>query len=312
MKGTFVSAVKSVLVRIRGVCRKIVLAYRISSGKICDKKFYDLCSNVIRRFFHLKPVLSFLEVHLTDHCNMNCSGCAHFCPLADVFFANIEQYDRDMKQLSRLLSNIRMIQLIGGEPLLHPNVSMFLDSTRRWFPKANIQLFTNGILLSNMPKEFWESCRRNSISIHLSLYPPLFIKEADFLRLAKSEGITLNISKTSTFRLPTNSKGDSDLEKGFNRCRKWLYVPILKEGKVYPCAKPAYVHYFNREFGTDIPSTGFVDLYDPKVTGWEVLSRINKIPEACRYCTYGWEEIPTQAWSKSRHRQEEWDITNQK
>ena len=163
-----------------------------------------------------------------------------------------------------------------------------------------------------MPKEFWESCRRNSISIHLSLYPPLFIKEADFLRLAKSEGITLNISKTSTFRLPTNSKGDSDLEKGFNRCRKWLYVPILKEGKVYPCAKPAYVHYFNREFGTDIPSTGFVDLYDPKVTGWEVLSRINKIPEACRYCTYGWEEIPTQAWSKSRHRQEEWDITNQK
>jgi hypothetical protein len=290
--------------------RKMLDKLRGARYLLITNREQRLYYNAMRRLFHLKPVLSYLEVHLADHCNLNCSGCSHFSPLADKFFANIEQYDRDMKQLSQLMANIKVLRLLGGEPLLHPDVSMFLDSTRTWFPKANIYLVTNGILLPSMPKEFWESCRRNSISIDLTLYPPLFSKESDLVQLAKSEGITLNVVKTTTFRFTTNSKGDSELEKGFRRCRKRLYCPILKEGKVYLCAKPAYVHYFNKVFGTNIPNTGFVDLYGPKVTGWKVLSRIQKSPEACRYCTSGWEKVPTQVWAKSCCSQKEWDIAN--
>ena len=265
----------------------------------------------MRRLFHLKPVLSYLEVHLVDHCNMNCSGCSHFSPLADKFFANIEQYECDMKQLSQLMANIKVFRLLGGEPLLHPDVSMFLDVTRKWFPKAKIHLVTNGILLSGMPGEFWECCRRNAISIDLTLYPPLFSKESDFMQQAKSEGITLNVDKRSTFLVTINSKGDSEREKGFKRCRKALYCPILTQGKVYQCAKLAYVHYFNKAYCTNIPSMDYVDLYDHEVTGWKVLSRIEKSSETCRYCTTGYEKAPTQVWAKSHCDKKEWDIASQ-
>lgn len=264
-----------------------------------------------RRLFRLKPVLSYLEVHLADHCNLNCSGCSHFSPLADELFANIEQYDHDMKQLSQLVANIKLLRLLGGEPLLHPDVSMFLASTRTWFPKTKIHLVTNGILLSSMPVEFWESCRRNSISIEVTLYPPLINKESDFVQMAKSEKISLNVVKASTFFVFINSKGDSELERGFRRCCKWQsYRPILRQGKVYYCFMPALVHYFNTAYGTNIPNTGLADLYDPKMTGWKVLSRIEKSSEACRYCTAGWDKVPAQVWAKSRCNQKEWDMAN--
>ena len=266
----------------------------------------------MRRLFGLKPVLSYLEVHLADHCNMNCSGCSHFSPLAPESFANIEQFNHDMKRLNQLVANIKVIHLLGGEPLLHPAVNMFLNSTRTFFPRAKIYLVTNGILLSSMPREFWESCTRNSISIEVTLYPPLFGKEPDFVQLAKSEGIALNVVKRDEFRFTSNSKGDSELERGFRRCRKRRRCPILVQGKVYPCALPAFAHYFNEAFGTNIPNTGFVDLYGPEVTGWKVLSRIEKSSEACRFCTDGWEEEPTHVWAKSCCSQKEWDIASQK
>jgi hypothetical protein len=264
----------------------------------------------MRRLFHLKPVLSYLEVNLVDHCNMNCSGCSHFSPLADELFANIKHYDDDMKQLSKLVANITIFRLLGGEPLLHPEVGMFLTSTRTWFPKAKICLVTNGLLLSSMPVEFWESCRRNSISIEVTLYPPLINKENDFLQLAKNEKIVLNVVKASEFYIFVNSKGDSELEKGFRRCRKRsIYRPLLREGKVYNCYMPALVHYFNAAYGTNIPNTGFVDLYDPKMTGWKMLSLIEKNSDACRYCATGWIKVPTQIWTKSCFSQKEWDVT---
>lgn len=266
------------------------------------------CYDAMRRLLRLKPHLETLTVQLVDHCNLNCSGCSHFSPLADNLFANIEQFERDMKQLSHLVVNIKRVLLLGGEPLLHPEVSKFLDSTKTSFPKSKIYLVTNGILLPNEPEEFWESCRRNSVSINLTLYPPLFGKELDLVQLAKSEGVILNVTKISTFRATINSKGDSEFTKSYRRCHKWRYYPILKEGKVYPCARPAYVHYFNKAFCTNIPNTGFVSLYDPNINGWKVLSCTQKSSETCRYCTYGWEEIPTQVWTTTCRIQREWDI----
>ena len=73
------------------------------------------CYNAMRRIFQLKPVIDTLTVQLADHCNLNCSGCSHFSPLADKLFANITQYDSDMKQLSQLVTGINRILLLGGD-----------------------------------------------------------------------------------------------------------------------------------------------------------------------------------------------------
>ena len=47
---------------------------------------------VLRR----KPVLYHFEVHITDHCNLNCKGCAHFSNLCKPTFADLDEFEADM------------------------------------------------------------------------------------------------------------------------------------------------------------------------------------------------------------------------
>jgi len=265
-----------------------------------------------RRLLRLKPVLSYLEIHLVDHCNLNCRGCSHCSPLADEFFADIEQHELDIKRLKQLIPDVREIRLLGGEPLLHPKVTNFFDVTRAYFPKSKIYMTTNGILLPKMPETFWESCRLNSISIAVTLYPPFHEKESDLMKLAKKERTTMSVVKNSRFLITTNSKGNSDKEKNFRRCQKWVYCPILVHGKIYRCSRPPYWRFFNKAFGTNVPNTGYADIYDPKMTGWKILSSIDKSSEACRYCTLALENTTTtHAWAISECRREEWDVAIQ-
>ena len=97
-------------------------------------------------------MIEYLEHHLVDHCNCNCAGCSHFSPLADPWFENLEDFKRDFKKLSEM-TEVQLIRLMGGEPLLHPQVGDFLKITRELFPKSQIQLVTNGLLLKKRKLE---------------------------------------------------------------------------------------------------------------------------------------------------------------
>ena len=91
---------------------------------------------------------------------------------------------------------------MGGEPLLHPSHNEFFKITRKYFPKRQIWLVTNGILLESRDDEFWQTCKDEKIQIHPTKYP---IKiNWDFIEeKCKTYGIPLifynnaNIEKTS-------------------------------------------------------------------------------------------------------------------
>lgn len=145
-----------------------------------------------------KPELSYLELHLTDHCNLNCKGCGHFSPLADKWFADISVFEKDMQRLAQLFSNITDMRLMGGEPLLHPEMTKFLFASRKYFPKANISVVTNGLLLHKMMNTFWQTCSSQNITIDISVYP---IKPdiEKIKKIARNNSVKLNINKINTF-----------------------------------------------------------------------------------------------------------------
>jgi molybdenum cofactor biosynthesis enzyme MoaA len=101
-----------------------------------------------------KPQLGYLEANLVDHCNLNCRRCSHFAPLAEPHFVAPDDFERDMRRLSALFRNIRVIRLMGGEPLLHPEAERFLSIARTAFPLARIHLVTNGLLLDELREAF--------------------------------------------------------------------------------------------------------------------------------------------------------------
>ncbi len=257
----------------------------------------------IRKRFS-KPCLRYVETHLTDHCNMNCRGCGHFAPLADPWFASIDQHDRDMRRLAEFFANIRRIRLMGGEPLLHPRVTDFLESTRRWFRMCNIRLVTNGMLLAKMNNSFWDSCRANKIGIDLTVYPLMAGKVDDMIGLVKRNGLDIVVTHITHFGTHRNLNGDSDPKEAMAICRGMFYCPYLLAGKLYPCALPALGHYFNKAFGTHIPDTGGVDIHTRGLTGRSIVDLLNRPVDACRHCSY---TIRKYEWAISQRSVDEWD-----
>ena len=93
-------------------------------------------------------MIDYLEHHIVDHCNLNCAGCSHFSPLASEWYESLEDFRKDFTELAnKTNTQVKTIRIMGGEPLLHPQVTDFLITARQLFPTSEIQLVTNGILL---------------------------------------------------------------------------------------------------------------------------------------------------------------------
>lgn len=265
-----------------------------------------------RRAAGAKPPLPALEVHLADHCNMNCRGCSHFSPIAERRLFDPGDYRRDLRRLQGLFSTVRVVRLLGGEPLLNPRVTEFMTATREIFPKAKITLCTNGILLAKMPEGFWQACRDCSAEIEVSVYPPMEADAPALERLVNGNGLRARVISKKKFHALLNKKGDTEKVRAFRRCRKREYCPMLRDGKIYVCPVPAMAHYLNEKFGVGVPRDGSVDIHTPGISGWDVLSGINEAPTACRYCALGWDVVPAFPWSPSNYALEDWEAPTRK
>lgn len=61
------------------------------------------------------------QLHIVEHCNLNCRGCYHFSPLAEEEYLDFKEYHRDIQQLSTLFQGeMEEILLLGGNRYYTP------------------------------------------------------------------------------------------------------------------------------------------------------------------------------------------------
>ena len=86
------------------------------------------------------------------------------------------------------------------------------------------------------------------------------------------KGVELNeFKKVDLFYAFYNRNGNSNKELNFQKCKpKWNICTNLRHGRLYSCPIPTYIQHFNKRFRTQIPSDGYVNIYDPNLTGWDV------------------------------------------
>lgn len=260
----------------------------------------------IKQFLRLKkrlPCLPYIETHLADHCNLKCIGCTHYSPLADEHFTDVNVFENDMNMLSKKL-RFERIRLLGGEPLLHPQINKFIEITRENFPKARIFICTNGILLPSMDEEFWETCRRNNILFDMSRYTVNYSMVPKYAKLIRSKGLKVNwVHKGQKMWVFHNPLGNSNEKIAFERCAiKYYRVIILREGKIYICPKTAYLDIYNKFFKLNIPRDKGKSIY--KCSAKEIVKYLDKPIKTCKYCTYfgKWVE-----WQNTEKTKEEWN-----
>lgn len=256
------------------------------------------------------PALSF-EVHLTEHCNLNCIGCDHFSPLAEKKFTDINSFRRDFERLADLFDGeAGSIHLLGGEPLLHPQAAQFCKVARKNFPEANIDIVTNGLLLPQMAPDFWQVLRSEKIKISVTKYP-IALDYGNIASLAGDYEVGLSFfNDTGEDKTMTHNKydleGTQDPRESFIDCCRANKCIFLSEGKLYPCTFPGNIHHFNKFFSTSMQTTDrdFIDIYKAASTG-EILSFLSAPIPFCRYCDIRHAENGVK-WEVSGKKIEEW------
>jgi MoaA/NifB/PqqE/SkfB family radical SAM enzyme len=238
-----------------------------------------------KRLTKLFPV----EVHVTEHCNLNCKGCNHFSCIAEEEYLDPAQFEKDFTRLAELSKDYFTIKILGGEPLLHPRITEFFDIARGLFPSTPIQVTTNGILLTGQPQEFWRSCSKNNITVSISQYP-IKLNKKEIKKIAKAHKVRIAFTGSSEeermCKLPLDLTGSQNMKKSFQKCAiSWGCCVTLREGRIYTCCIAAHIKFFNRYFKQNlvVGDKDYVDIYKINSKD-EIIDFLEKPFPFCRYC----------------------------
>ena len=266
-----------------------------------------------RTVTHQRPTMYHLDVHVTDHCNLKCRGCEHYSSISEPVFAQLSEVVRDLERMAELFENIEQIYLLGGEPLLHPEVEAFVTETRRIFPNTRLYLMTNGILVTKMPESFWKTLHRENTTLLCDDYP-INIPVDRINELGAEHDVRIEWMKPAEefFKIPLDPSASCDPAASFDRCRGLSNCPIIRDGRLYPCAHSAYAHILSSKFGLDNIDAGEQDSISiwGDVTGDEAIDFLMKPIPWCAHCDF--DSFETYQWSRGTGSVDEWVKTEPK
>lgn len=252
-----------------------------------------------------RPRLFHFEIHITDHCNLNCKGCGHFSNLCEPTFLSLEEFRSDMDAVAARL-DVEQLFILGGEPLLHPRVEEFVRAARASFPKTRISLMTNGTLVTRMPETFWRALAETDTILLCDLYP-IQLPRDRIDALGAEHGVTVEWTgyRDMFFKIPIDTGGRQDAADSFKRCSGVCNCPMVRHGRIYPCAYAAYADVLSNRFGLEGLELGAADSRsvhdaDPR----ELVDFLLKPIPWCRHCDF--DSFAMFPWGPSRGELSEW------
>lgn len=207
-----------------------------------------------------KPVLPFLETMVTYACNLSCVGCTNYSDYnmkGSVKWAQGKQWLEDWLEIV----DVPDFGLIGGEPLLNPELKEWIYGCRELMPNSQIRFTTNAVaFLENTQVLDWCADIGNCVfkfSIHedaeyaqssidyvFSKYNWQPIIEHGINRWLGPNGLRFQINRPTTFiKSFKGSYGNihphcSNPADAFKMCVQKT-CPLLYNGNIYKCSSVA-------------------------------------------------------------------------
>ena len=243
-------------------------------------------TNIQKKYFMNKFGL---EYHLVDSCNLRCAGCSHYSSLLDKL--TYTPLDKIIKEMSILKlktnhgTSLKWLRLLGGEPLLHPELAECIKIIRGYFTETRITLVTNGLLLDKMPDRFYEECKDSKVEIQVTNYGIIDIDAIfDYI---KAKNISIEVYRTCKswyYRNIRLTDGDIDC---FKNCYHKSMCPNYRNGKIFLCPQMAYIDIFNNCFNKNISINRdeYIDISDIRNFDDLVTALTTLHPTFCsKYC----------------------------
>jgi hypothetical protein len=267
-----------------------------------------------KKISHNLYKVPFLQVHMVDHCNLNCVRCFHFSPLVKKdgkeFYLDPDVFEKDMIRIAELMEgDLAEIHLMGGEPLLHPELYKFPYIIKKHLPHTHIVIITNGLLLERMEEKFYQSCLDNNVQIWATRYPINFAYDSVVEKL-REKGIDIVCTNSGNSeeeskrmgKVILHPEGGLDGERNFEECPDRCFT--LRDGYLYVCTQGAFIDYFNQYFGTQVATGNGINIYEANSLK-EITDFLSNKAPLCDYCNT-LERADTIPWAVSDRKMREW------
>jgi hypothetical protein len=232
-----------------------------------------------------------VEVNLTEHCNLRCYNCDHASPLLPRRFASLETFQKDATALAPVFHS-RELRLVGGEPLLHPELVGFMQAARSSGVADLLVLVTNGVLLHRMSEDAWDLIDVLRVSVYPGVERALSVEAC--ATICAERGILFEADgKDGQFqRSLLNLRNDDDalVQKVFGACRmaRDLACHTVHEGRFYRCSIAPFMRARLARLGVDFDNReeDGVALHDNPHLREELARCLSseRPLAACRYC----------------------------
>lgn len=275
--------------------KKQLKGYGLKEGEnFCDSRLFE---GVYYLYKYNKVYLYRTDISITSKCNLKCKKCNMFMPM----FNNpknrefIEIKD-DIDTYFKWVDNLHLLNLLGGEPFLHPEFNQILEYIGEKYYRKNvehIEIFTNGTIIPS--DEIIETCKRYNISIQVSDYTNALTALSDkvnkFIQLLEDNNITYrrNINEQwLDFGNPleyNNTMSDQKMIEFFDECyasfrgvynKKFYYCHLNSSAVNCNIVKESNNDYFDL--------TNFEESKKKKLLEFDMGYNNKGYLEFCRHC----------------------------
>jgi organic radical activating enzyme len=251
-----------------------------------------------------------LEVNATFHCNMRCTSCSHLAPLYRR--ANVDPAAlHDTLAVLAKSYHASYAKILGGEPLLHPDLLGVIEAVRSSKVADTVLVCTNGTLLDRAPAEFWAAVD----AVEVSVYPSRTLTHEDILgfkAVAQDHGADLMVNYYGHFRVAYSEQGTDSaalVREIFDTCKLahvWL-SHTLHDGWLYRCPQSIVLPEQLVQAWWDRTVDGIEIEDSPAFPGRlvEFLNRASPL-RACQSCLgsvgrlHPHAEVPRRAWRQTQ------------
>lgn len=266
-------------------------------------------SPCIKYYKKVKPSIHFMEVLITKHCNLNCKRCAHFSNInTKNTFLDLNEYESYLIQLRNKFDTISLFQLIGGEPLLNPQLDDYVSLAGKYLPDSRIEIMTNGTLLLKMPRKLIDAIVQYKVYVRITQYPPIRRNLLQILDFLEKEGIRYVITPPMTHFDKVLTLKEKNGEQAFEKYRIIECICHgIEGGRIYLCPTISRLYDVQDFLGIHIEEEELfkssIDLMSDDIDGWDILKYFSHPTPLCRFCSPERECLP---WETGKPEKEDW------
>lgn len=229
-----------------------------------------------------KSIMQQVEMHVMDACNLNCRGCTHYSPIFENKVPKFEEKMNDVRILKEKIDTIVRFFILGGEPLLNPELDKYIKEIRNMLPYTELYIVTNGLLIPSLSDATMSLIKKEKVRVIISEYEPTHRKMDEIRKKLDTYKVMYNIRAWDV-------KQKFNLPLSLNECSKRDRIcisngcTIIGDGKIARCPQLLYVQQLNKYFDIHLPSDGLMEL-ESCPSGDDLITVLKRETDLCKHC----------------------------